>query len=393
MTKQWPTARLGELLKRSDEAIDPQPDTEYREITVRLWGNGVVERGRVLGGALTGRRFVAHGGQFIASRIDARNGAMGLVPSSLDGALVTNDFPLFDLNTELLEPAFLGWLCRTASFVGLCLRASEGTTNRVRLKEERFLSLEVSLPPLAEQQRVVARIEELSAKVNEASSLRHDATEAAKALQLHIARDLFPKPSDRVVADWVRFQTGYAFKSEWFSESGVRLVRNANVGHGTLDWGEAARLPESRCAEFSRFALQEGDIVITLDRPIISTGVKVARVRKEDLPCLLLQRVARAQFLGDALLPDYFFQWLHSPHFIGAIDPGRSNGVPHISHKSVEAIPFAVPTISEQRRIVAELDALQAQIETLKRQQAAAAAELDALLPAVLDRAFKGELV
>jgi type I restriction enzyme, S subunit len=86
--------------------------------------------------SLLGRRFVANAGQFITSRIDARNGAMGLVPKSLDGALVTNDFPLFDLNTERLEPRFLGWLCRAADFIELCRPASEGTANRVRLKEQ-----------------------------------------------------------------------------------------------------------------------------------------------------------------------------------------------------------------------------------------------------------------
>jgi hypothetical protein len=107
-------------------------------VTVRLWGNGVTERGRVLGAEVSGRRFRARSGQFIASRIDARNGAMGLVPESLEGAIVTHDFPLFDLDRTRLEPAFLGWLCRTGGFVDLCRRASEGTTDRVRLKEAEF---------------------------------------------------------------------------------------------------------------------------------------------------------------------------------------------------------------------------------------------------------------
>ena len=48
--------------------------------------------------------------------------------------------------------------------------------------------------------------------------------------------------------------------------------------------------------------------------------------------------------------------------------------------------------VSERHRIVAELDALQAEVDALKRLQAETAAELEALLPAILDRAFKGEL-
>jgi type I restriction enzyme S subunit len=61
-------------------------------------------------------------------------------------------------------------------------------------------------------------------------------------------------------------------------------------------------------------------------------------------------------------------------------------------YRFLKDLPVKIPPLAEQRRIVAELDALQAEVDTLKRLQAGTAAELDALLPAILDRAFKGEL-
>jgi type I restriction enzyme S subunit len=126
------------------------PDQEYREVTVRPWGKGVVLRGTVSGAQIAGmRRFLVKQGQLILSRIDARNGAIGIVPAELDDAVVTNDFPVFDLDRERLDISFLTWLSKTNDFVELCKRASEGTTNRVRLQEERFLALEIGLPPLA----------------------------------------------------------------------------------------------------------------------------------------------------------------------------------------------------------------------------------------------------
>jgi hypothetical protein len=182
MSTTWSTIKLGTLLRRTQDTMQPIIGSEYREITVRLWGKGVIERGRVIGSALSGRRFVAHAGQFIVSRIDARNGAMGIVPASLEGALVTNDFPLFDVNTDRLDPAFLSWLSKTEAFVELCRRASEGTTNRVRLKEERFSALEIPLPPPPEQRRIVARIEELVAQIQEARSLRRAADKEQEAI-------------------------------------------------------------------------------------------------------------------------------------------------------------------------------------------------------------------
>jgi len=54
-------------------------------------------------------------------------------------------------------------------------------------------------------------------------------------------------------------------------------------------------------------------------------------------------------------------------------------------------LPTSIP-LGEQERIVTELDALQAELHALKQAQAETGAELDALLPAILDRAFKGEL-
>ena len=65
---------------------------------------------------------------------------------------------------------------------------------------------------------------------------------------------------------------------------------------------------------------------------------------------------------------------------------------PSLNAGKILGTSLPLPPLSEQRRIVAGLDALQAEVDALKRLQAETAAELDALLPAILDRAFKGEL-
>ncbi|MHB1174823.1 MAG: restriction endonuclease subunit S domain-containing protein [Sulfuriferula sp.] len=172
MSKPWPRVKLGEVLTRSGETAQPAVNAKYKEITIRLWGKGVVERGRVAGASIMGKRFVARQGQFIASRIDARNGAMGIVPTELDGALVSNDFPIFNISTQRLLPDYMGWLCRTLPFVDMCLRTSEGTTNRVRLKELEFLDLEIQLPSIDEQRNIVAKIDAVEKQLRQAQELR-----------------------------------------------------------------------------------------------------------------------------------------------------------------------------------------------------------------------------
>lgn len=161
----WPRVPLGELLSRADSPADLAPDTEYHEVTIRLWGKGVVSRGKVRGADVTTARRFVRSGQLILSKIDARNGALGMVPPELDGAIVSNDFPSFELQEAgRCLPAFMSWLVQSRSFVDLCKASSEGTTNRVRIKEDRFLRQSVRLPPLAEQRAIVARLDALADK-------------------------------------------------------------------------------------------------------------------------------------------------------------------------------------------------------------------------------------
>lgn len=166
--RQWPKIALGDVLCRSSEPAVCMPDAEYDEVTIRLWGKGVISRGKVRGADVTTPRRVVRANQLILSKIDARNGAIGLVPQELDGAIVSNDFPSFEFaDSRQLDPAFMGWMVRSRHFVELCKAASEGTTNRVRIKEDRFLAQQIVLPPLAEQQAIVSRLDTLANKVRQ----------------------------------------------------------------------------------------------------------------------------------------------------------------------------------------------------------------------------------
>ena len=128
MTATFRAVPLGDVLAKSDEWVNLEPDKQYRQITVRLWGRGVVLRDEVSGAEIASdRRLRVRAGQFLISRIDARNGASGIVPESLDGGVVSTDFPAFNINQARLVPAYLGWLSKTQTFVDLCKAASEGT--------------------------------------------------------------------------------------------------------------------------------------------------------------------------------------------------------------------------------------------------------------------------
>ena len=162
------------------------------------------------------------------------------------------------------------------------------------------------------------------------------------------------------------FLNGFAFKSEWFQNDGVKLLRNINIAHGNTKWEERVCIPEHMATDYEKYNLTLGDIVISLDRPIINTGLKYAVIEQSDLPCLLLQRVAKFHHFLNVVEPMYLSLWLQSPLFISAVDPGRSNGVPHISTKQLEAMAFPLCSLYEQKQIIARVDELMVLCDQLK---------------------------
>src|SRR5882724_5166151 len=131
----WKPHKLGEFLSEACEPITVNDADTYRQVTVAMRGRGVRLRQTIKGAEIkTKSQYLAKAGQFIYSRIDARNGAMGLVPKELDGALVTGDFPTFTLDNRIIHPRFFAYLATREAFIEKCREASRGVTNRKRLK-------------------------------------------------------------------------------------------------------------------------------------------------------------------------------------------------------------------------------------------------------------------
>ncbi len=391
---KWPMTPLGSFLTKSEDWITPEPDKQYSEVTVRLWGKGVVLRGKVAGSEIAGgRRLQVRANQFILSRIDARNGATGLVPDSLDGALVTNDFPVYSLNNEKVFSTFLNWMSKTANFVELCKQASEGTTNRVRLKEDRFLSTAIPLPPLPDQRRIVARIESLAEKIVEAREIRARIPEETQALGRSTRRKIFTENQFPVVslAEACEEIIDNLHSNPVYADDGVPCIRSPDVGWGTLDLVNARKTSEQ---EYRRRTVRGepriGDIVLVREGG--GTG-KAALVRHGDR-FSLGQRVMMLRPDKTAVLPEFFLHQMLSPTIqedqIGPLSKGSAS--PHLNIGALKEFRFQIPSLSEQHRIVDYLNGLQAKVDALKKLQGKTADELAALLPSILDKAFKGEL-
>ena len=148
--------RIGEFLKRNKTAVTIEDGVKYKRVTIRVRNGGVVTRDEVIGKDIkTKKQFLVSEGQFIISKIDARNGAMGIIPAELDGAVVTQDFLPYDINTTKVNPQYFVLVCTTKQFIAFCQSCSSGTTNRQRVDEAQFLNIKIPVPTLDEQDKLV----------------------------------------------------------------------------------------------------------------------------------------------------------------------------------------------------------------------------------------------
>ena len=155
-SKAYPMMRIGEFLKRNKTAVAIEDDVIYKRPRIRVRNGGISLRDEILGEKIgTKTQFLISKGQFLLSKIDARNGAFGVVPAKLDGGIITGNFWTFDVDYSIVNPHYLALLTTTDAFIQFCEQASNGTTNRHYLQESLFLSIKVPVPSLEEQNELV----------------------------------------------------------------------------------------------------------------------------------------------------------------------------------------------------------------------------------------------
>jgi len=182
MNVKWPMVSLGEVLTHYKEYIDSPEPKIYPKLSVKLYGKGVVLDSPTDGIALKMKRHqIAKSGQVILSEIWGKKGAIGFVPPEGDGALCTSHFFLFDVVSDKIDPKYLQAIF-TANYLQAQLDAeAKGTTGYAAVRPQILLAAKIPLPPFGEQRRIVARIEELAARIEEARELRGRAAEEIDA--------------------------------------------------------------------------------------------------------------------------------------------------------------------------------------------------------------------
>ena len=316
------------------------------------------------------------------SQLFGWEGALALSSPEYADSYVSPQFPTFLCDGDSLDRRFLAWLMRRPAFWEDLGTRTKGMGDRRRtLNPDALLRSVIPLPPLSEQQRIVARIEEVAAKIEEARRLRTEAAEEAKAfassLHLHMAGERFLRLDAFLMLEEVRENVRLG---QEYPQVGVKGFGEGLFEKGSVDGSQTTYKAFNRlyfgAVVLSQVKGWEGALAVCcsdLSGRYVSPEYRTFRCVPE---------LAKHEYLAVIFATPWF--WTQLRNMTRGVGARRER----IRPEQFLRIEIPMPTVEQQAWAMPVLTSL-SDLGTL---QAETAAELDAMLPSILDKAFRGSL-
>ena len=314
-------------------------------------------------------------------------------------------------NNNIVDREFLFYYFRQFSFQKECIDNAKGTA-QLNMSTEWLKKYNISLPPLAEQKRIVEQIEKLFSKLDEAKDKAQFVVESYESRKKAILHNAFEglysaewrKKNKCSIDDWIDTKinevciprAGYAFDSKKFTTDGFQIIRMGNLYAGKLDLSRSPVFYDRNDVDDSilkRSLVHDGDILLTL------TGTKYKRdygyaVCIEGNPELLVNQRILCLTPTEKIERDYLLYYLRSEIFRDIFFSNETGGVNqgNVSSKFVENIEIKLPSIDEQKEISRILRTVLDNEEQAKDTAEYVIEQIDIIKKSILAKAFRGEL-
>lgn len=377
--KEFPVVALGDVLRQRKEFITIDDTQQYKRCRVQLHARGVVLRDLVSGADIkTKKQQVCRSSEFLVAEIDAKVGGIGLVPDELDGAVVSSHYFLFGIDNTVLDPRYLDHYCRTERFRAQV--EAQGSTNYAAIRPADVLAYTLPLPPVTEQQAIVARLDALAEKTREVEAHLDAVERDAEHLLALRFRDVIidaPLRTMAEVAPLMRREQSIDLDGT-YPELGIRSFGKGTFHKPPLSGSEVGTKRLYRIAPgdllFSNVFAWEGAIAIAHPTDAGRFG------SHRFITCCAVPGLVTAEFLR------YYFLTDDGMLKIGEASPGGAGRNRTLGLEKLMAIQVPVPPMAAQQTF----DRLQADVAALKAKHAAIRQTNAAMIPATLERVFAG---
>ncbi len=395
MNPKWPMVPLGEVLTERQEFPLSEDLASGR---MRIVGKISFDTGQIQlrtdGETRTGM-IIIRPGDLVISGINAHKGAIAVYGSeNSEPIAATIHYGAYIPNHNQVKIYFLWWLLRSKLFRDLLAEYLPGGI-KTELKAKRLLSIPIPLPSLEEQQGLVSLIEGLAAQINEARGLRVEAINEVKNLVFSACEDVllsieghFPNEPLYKLVDQERGISYGIVQTGANVEDGIPTLRAGDMSWFSASTADVKRVSPEIEKYYQRTRLRGGELLLR-----IRGGVGEFAVCPATLFGANVSREIAVIPLQEYIDPRYAMYVLAAPsNQIRLFGHVKGTSYVGINLKDVRNLPLPIMPLSEQQKTVMKLDELRTLAMALQSMQEDTFGILDTMLPAILVRAFKGDL-
>ena len=264
------------------------------------------------------------------------------------------------------------------------------------LSTEQINNIELPLPPLEEQKRIVAKLDILFAKIDKAIDLHQKNIDEADIFMASVLNDVFMElnTNETIELKYITSKIGSGSTprggQKAYKNEGISLIRSMNVHDNGFRSKGLVFIDDEQANKLDNVTIKENDILLNI------TGASVARcciVDKNYLPARVNQHVSIIR-LEDKFIPNFLHYYIISPSVKSDLLFSSSGGATREAITKSMLEEFKVPKVSivTQQKVVSYLDEISNKMEKIKNLQKKKMQSLKALKASILDKAFKGEL-
>ena len=369
--------KLSQFLKES--RIPGSKGNIAKKITVKLYGKGVFAKKENRVGSENTNYFKRKAGQFIYSKLDFLNGAFGLIPLNLDCYETTVDLPCFDFISDQVSPVWFLYYVSRRDFYTYQGALGNGGRKARRISPSDFLNLEIDVPPLKEQKKIV----EIISGINKFIEMNKLKLNQIENLKKSIRGNLIIKQIDNL--NNISIESG-KIPNEWnlksldevchriwiglvttmtkfYVKKGVNLIRNSDINEKNIDINNLIQLDPDFSQQHNKYLIKTDDVVT------VHTGdVGTSCVISNDISPAQGFATLNSRLNKELVLPEFYSYYLNSDFFKIQIrkvvtGDGRNN----LNLKEFLTLMIVFPSIPEQKKIIKVLSSIDSVLEKLQK--------------------------
>lgn len=329
-------------------------------------------------------------------------GKSGIIPKELNGAILTENAVKLEYIQNNISNKFMYFFTLSSSFKTQ-IQTSTKIVAQPKLAITRLKQIEIPLPPLKEQERIVGILDESFAKIDESIKiLEQDLLNLDELMQSALQKAFNPlkdnaKENYKLPQGWewknlgeICFITDGTHKTPNYIETGIPFLSVKNISKGFFDLSDVKYISLEEHNKLIKRAKPEfGDILICR----IGTLGKAIKISLEfEFSIFVSLGLLKPKV---KIISDYLVYFLNSYFIEGWINDNKVGGGTHTAKLNLnilEKCPVVLPPFKEQEQIASHLDELSSHVKNLKQNYQAQIKDLQELKKSLLDKAFKGNL-